>query len=399
MSVDPKAVEDAGPTESSAPAKPTDANSTLRAAALGWLLTELEGHAYQPPSSPPAVTWTKDAPRGFPLSEERTRGEQRVALVMAIAALAKTSDKELALDQLEVPVDSGVPGKGQRYLDLIRNDIKILGNADASSSESTAQAALADLSDRIYWWDEKIQDRLYALSARTYAGYQAGRGLAEIRWVLPFQKDTTTRTWLVRPERILLLRQQLLSLDAIYDSRYTTPALSNGLQTWANALPSAAATVTKELDLQARIWKELLIGVRQPQSYLELGDGSALGNNYDWKIFRSNMAPLLAIGIAAFLVTAAVLLVIVVLTSIWVQGKGTLLKDTASLVAGLGTVFAGLGITNAIFGRIGGILFGTTRSFVWQQAQLDAIQKRVIIPPTTPLTEQQITYFSSPSSS
>lgn len=351
-----------------------DANertTVLRAAALGWALTELLGRAYTMATPPPAITWSGAVPRALPLANERSLQERRVALVTYMEALVGA----IGVNSLAVPSGKGLPDEGKTYIQTVHEDINTLGERNPLPSAVEIEACRLSLNRRLYWWDEALQDRLPSISARAYAAYQGGRGLAELRWVYPSQEDAQQRASLVQTDRVDLIRRLLLSLDPAFNSRHTAPALANGLVAWTAFLAQQGSVADGVLDTQAQVWRDLITGAREPESYLPLGNGQALQSSFVWKVIKANALPLV-------LISLVVAVILVVLTWIWLHSQGTnAFKDVLAWVTALAAVLGAAGFASSIINKTTNTVIVGAGQLIWQQAQQEAIEKYVILVP------------------
>jgi hypothetical protein len=129
------------------------------------------------------------------------------------------------------------------------------------------------------------------------------------------------------------------------------------------------------VDAQAQVWRDLITGAREPESYLPLGSGQALQSSFIWKVLQANALPLLVIG-------AAMAVTLTVLTWVWLHAQGTTaFRDALAWVTALAAVLGAAGVANSVINKTANTVIMGAGQLIWQQAQQEAIEKYVILIP------------------
>jgi hypothetical protein len=281
----------------------SDTSAVLDAIRLGWAMAEVRARywiALDTPFTRPDLP--RDAPDAnfLPLGRERTDHELAIQTQLVVCGLAGTLGLDLDCSELSWQADA--PGKAtDQLLRLIRE------------VETTWDTAWPRFSAFLYAWDARIQDRLAAGSFTESAGYLLGRGLGEICWgptmanpVGVRESPTTWSTFLGGARRGNILRY----LDRLtgYFSPLTVPAIRCSLAAWAEVADDAdwraQPRVADQLNVQALLWRDLLLGQRDPESLIvstwNLGKARS-----GWRVFRVFWPQVLTAAIGIVLLSGA----------------------------------------------------------------------------------------------
>ena len=352
---------------------------TLNACALGWSLTELVCRAHLPYKARSPENWSAAYPVMLRQANQRTSAEREKALVTYIWRILQA----LQLDKLQTH-EEYKGGEGSQFIDVVKSTVDELYKIDHSNvaNKEKLQLARSDLNEQIFWWDEQLQDTLPALSQRAYAGYQAARGLAEIAWE-SWYVDEKTLPSLLTPTRVQELEAFILSLTPVFKSPFTAPALYEGIRQWAPVMRQEDLYKATVVRAQGDIWRDLLTGAREPESYVRTGTSVLIQWRFTWSVIASTALPLtFAVGIAVL--TAAILFWVVNQIFVeWIHVKttGAFQYQAASpLTASIVAILAGLGIGKWMTDHIS-LGANEAATSIWASAQQRAINKQVVLAP------------------
>jgi hypothetical protein len=322
----------------------SDTSAVLDAIRLGWAMAEVRARYWialgAPFTSAPSLPPT--AANFLPLGRERTGHELAIQAQSVVIGLA--DELQLDLDCAELSWQGDAAGKASDQLARLIREV-----------ETTRDAAWPRFSEFLYAWDARIQDRLAAGSFTESSGYLLGRGLGEICWgpimVNPIGEQEAVTSWstfIGEPRRGNILSY----LDRLtgYFHPLTVPAIRCSLEAWAvvdaDADWRAQPRVADQLNVQALLWRDLLLGQRDPESLLtttwNLGKARS-----GWRVFRVFWPQVL---------TAAIGIVLL-------SGAAWILADPKSATRhGLGAVLAVLGF----FGITGASLHARAKNTAQQ---------------------------------
>ncbi|MDQ6721529.1 MAG: hypothetical protein M3003_12150 [Candidatus Dormibacteraeota bacterium] len=267
-----------------------DTADVLTAIRLGWAMAEVRARYWMAYGAPAAHVAARPAPptgaaqslRNFlPLGGERSGHELAIQASAMVAGLARTL--RLDVDCTELSWVGDAAGTASDYLARLTRGL-----------EQSAEAAWLRFSEFLYAWDARIQDRLAAGSFTESSGYLLGRGLAEICWgpVLAGSGDAPAapRDWsgfLGEPRR----RKLLTYLDRLagYFHPLTAPAIRCSLSAWGEVADDpdwrAQPRTAEELNVQALVWRDLLLGQRDPESLIATNWNLGKARS-GWRVFR-----------------------------------------------------------------------------------------------------------------
>lgn len=323
----------------------SDTSAVLDAIRLGWAMAEVRARYWIALDTPfTRSDLSSDAPDAnfLPLGRERSDHELAIQTLSVVCGLAGTLGLDLDCSELSWQADA--PGKATDQLSRLVHDV-----------EASRNAAWPGFSTFLYAWDARIQDRLAAGSFTESAGYLLGRGLGEICWgptmanpVGVRESATDWSTFLGRDRRGNIVRY----LDRLtgYFSPLTVPAIRCSLAAWAEVADDAdwriQPRVADQLNVQALLWRDLLLGQRDPESLIatrwnlgKVGSG--------WRVFRVFWPQV---------VTAAIGIVLL-------SGAAWILAEPKSAIShGLGAVLGVLGF----FGITGASLHARAKNTAQQ---------------------------------
>jgi hypothetical protein len=281
----------------------SDTSAVLDAIRLGWSMAEVRARYWiaigDPFTPPPSAAPT--AANFLPLGRgERTGHELAIQAQAVVCGLA--AELDLDLDGSELSWQADATGKASDQLARLVREV-----------QTNRDAAWPRFSEFLYAWDARIQDRLAAGSFTESAGYLLGRGLGEICWgptmVNPIGKQMVATNWsrfIGEPRRGNILSY----LDRLtgYFHPLTVPAIRCSLQAWAevddDADWRAQPRVADQLNVQAVLWRDLLLGQRDPESLLtttwNLGKARS-----GWRVFRVFWPQVLTAAIGIVLLSGA----------------------------------------------------------------------------------------------
>jgi hypothetical protein len=353
----------------------SDTGAVLDAIRLGWAMAEVRARYWvalgtpftrsNRPSDVPAANF-------LPLGRERTDHELAIQAQSVVCGLAQTLGLDLDCSELSWQVDA--PGKATDQLSRLVHDV-----------EASGDGAWPGFSTFLYAWDARIQDRLEAGSFTESAGYLLGRGLGEICWGPPManpvgarESPTSWTTFLGRERRVHIIGY----LDRLTGSfsPLTVPAIRCSLDAWAEVADDAdwriQPRVADQLNVQALLWRDLLLGQRDPESLIATSwNIGKVGGG--WRVFRVFWPQVL---------TAAIGIVLL-------SGAAWILADPKSAVShGLGAVLAVLGF----FGITGASLHARAKNAAQQLLakvrltyELDLIADAATLRPAKVFVERQ----------
>jgi hypothetical protein len=208
----------------------------------------------------------------------------------------------LDLDCSEVSWQGDAVGKASDQLDRLVREV-----------EAGRTAAWPSFSEFLYAWDARIQDKLAAGSFTESAGYLLGRGLGEICWgptlanpVDAREPSTNWSTFLGADRRGNVLRY----LDRLsgYFHPLTVPAIRCSLAAWAEVADDAdwrtQSDIADQLNAQALLWRDLLLGQRDPASLI--ASTWNLGKvRSGWRVFRVFWPQVLTAAVGIVLLSGA----------------------------------------------------------------------------------------------
>jgi hypothetical protein len=258
----------------------------------------------------------------LPLGTERTLSEQLVEYTAVIGDLCKELDVQF--DAKDLPnAGRNVDKTAAEWLKKAVFDVVV----PRATTPSRARI-LGDVRTFVYSLDAKFQDRFGARDSLS-AGYQFGRGVAEIRWGWAFDATSTksraARDVLLGEARGIALDRLLTRLAAYYDP-VTFEAIESSLASWRSDLAALSAAPEKPwreaLIEQATRWRDLILGQR---------DGASLVSPEDVLSKPASLVPILErlapeVGLTAF---GVALLVVAVA---WLATPGG--ENTIAAVAG-----------------------------------------------------------------
>ena len=198
----------------------------------------------------------------LPLGNERTAHEQAIEAEAVVKGIGGRLDVDFHFK------DRTDATKTVSASDLLTGFAR--GLADAPDDEAW-ERRWQELADFLYQWDAKIQDALASTSFLEASAYQLGRGLADISWALvPGVDDSQDpRSWgfLLGHERCTLLRQLMGRVAPLFPP-LTPRAVNTSLRKWEQvaANPSRRTNAAPTLRQQARVWRDLLLVGRNPES-------------------------------------------------------------------------------------------------------------------------------------
>lgn len=281
----------------------SDTSAVLDAIRLGWAMAEVRARYWiglDTLFTPPVLS--SDAPDAnfLPLGRERTDHELAIQTQSVVCGLA--GELELDLDCSELSWQADAPGKASDQLLRLVREV-----------ETTWDTAWPRFSAFLYAWDARIQDRLAAGSFTESAGYLLGRGLGEICWgptmaspVGVGESATNWSTFLGGERRGNILRY----LDRLmgYFSPLTVPAIRCSLAAWAEVADDAdwrtQPRVADQLNVQALLWRDLLLGQRDPESLIATNwNLGKVGSG--WRVFRVFWPQVLTAAIGIVLLSGA----------------------------------------------------------------------------------------------
>lgn|GEM_PF-4633272 len=283
-----------------------DTGAVLDAIRLGWAMAEVRARYWialgAPFSPPPLGEGMMRAPAAnfLPLGPERTGHELAIQTQSVVCGLA--GELGLDLDCSELSWQADAAGKASDQLFRLVHEV-----------EAARDAAWPGFSEFLYAWDARIQDRLAAGSFTESAGYLLGRGLGEICWgptmanpVGVREPPTDWSTFLGEERRGNILRY----LDRLsgYFHPLTVPAIRCSLAAWAEVADDAEwrtqPRVADQVNIQALLWRDLLLGQRDPESLIvttwNLGKARS-----GWRVFRVFWPQVLTAAIGILLLSGA----------------------------------------------------------------------------------------------
>lgn len=227
---------------------------------LGWTLAELRGRLSERSTDAPATGTRVD--HALPLGNERTAHEQAIEAEAVVRGIA---------GRLEVDFDFKDPNDAKK---TVKASDRLTGLAlelaDARDPDDWNRR-WQEVTEFLYRWDARIQDALASTSFLEMSAYQLGRGLGDIAWALvPDVEDPhDPRSWgfLLGHERCGLLRQ-LMGRTASLFPPLTPRAVNTSLRRWEQvaANPSRRKDAAPVLRQQARVWRDLVLVGRNPES-------------------------------------------------------------------------------------------------------------------------------------
>ena len=244
------------------------------AARFGWNLAMLRGRLRDgPPAEAPVAIHRTD--HALPLGVERSWSEQTIQAEAVVKGLAQPTGLaiDLTLAELSYQEEDPKTVATNRLEDLA----KALAAARKSGVAADVETAWNAVASFMASWDSKIQDHL-AHRALVSAGYQLGRGLAEIRWAMipgvHAENDAGSLRHLAGAARVAALERLVERLASVYDP-VTRRALTASLEGWASIVTGAARvddTLLEQLDRQALVWHDLVVGERTGGDLVEVGE-------------------------------------------------------------------------------------------------------------------------------
>lgn len=280
----------------------SDSSAVLDAIRLGWAMAEVRARYWialgvpftrsDPPSDATSANF-------LPLGRERTGHELAIQTQSVVCGLA--GELGLDLDSSELSWQADAQGKASDQLSRLIREV-----------ETSSRAAWPQFSEFLYAWDARIQDRLAAGSFVESAGYLLGRGLGEICWgptmanPVGAQGSQTWSIFLGEDRRANVLRY--LDRLSSYFHPLTVPAIRCSLTAWAEVADDAEwrtqSRVADQLNVQALLWRDLLLGQRDPESLLtstwNLGKARS-----GWRVFRVFWPQVLTAAIGIVLLSGA----------------------------------------------------------------------------------------------
>lgn len=330
-------------------APPGDAPTVISAFRLGWALTELRGR-YDPDFdhvADPLRQLPARPQHALPLGNEREAGELKVELDRVLVGIAEQ------LGVARFGRRESMPGRLREYEEHLDRD-------------PTDRAAWTALAGVFYSWDAKIQDAL-SLRPSEAAAYQLGRGLADVYWDLdPSAADGEWRSWefLLGDARRTTIKRLLARLSPYMES-LTDAAVRLSLDAWGEVAADekwrSVPDCRSDLYDQARLWRELIRGERDPESLIA-------PNESRWQLGRT---------LRAFVAFWPQLLFGVLGIAVLLAGALVISNKTLGVVA---TAAGGLGVTSAtLYARAKSSaqrLFSRARAGVYEDLIGDAATRR-----------------------
>lgn len=263
---------------------PDEAAQALR---MGWLMAELRGRLDPECGHIPSVH-TEPPTMVLDAANERNAVEGQIEATKILSSLGSLDLTKIDIKTLSRvdewgPIPTGGPAKTTS--DMLRYLVCGLIYATAPDEINDVHATLttkltaADRAidkavwwERLQWflwaWDEALQDELSADKFGTASAYELGRGLSESFWALnATDPEDLDKQWafLLGPRRVDALCELSKRLAPVFNV-YTAPAVVASVKTWGDV---AAATGDYDdpvgaLELQVRIWRDLLVTGRDP---------------------------------------------------------------------------------------------------------------------------------------
>lgn len=272
--------------------KPSDAQDVAVALRLGWAAAELRGRFWKRVREPsPGLldpVLAKD--HSLPLEDERSPLERLFEAEAVVRVLATQLGLDFPLSTLsnqtpppnpgagladQAPPPTADPPASVRLMGFTKTLVARPAGATLAGG-SSAMTAWDGFSEFLFAWDARIQDTLAAASFSQSAAYQLGRGLGEVAWNLdPSVADADDpHGWrfLLGPRRRKEL-ERLLDRLMLYFGPLTVSGLKASLEAWGMVAQDNAITTRKDAEAhlvdQSHIWRNLLIGGQDPQSYVK----------------------------------------------------------------------------------------------------------------------------------
>lgn len=283
-----------------------DTADVLTAIRLGWAMAEVRARYWMACGAPDARPAAAPAGAGqtlrnfLPLGGERSGRELAIQARAMVAGLARTLNLDVDCSKLSWVANAA--GNASDHLACLTREL-----------EQSAEGAWPRFSEFLYAWDAQIQDQLAAGSFTESSAYLLGRGLAEICWgpVLarsgggaPAAEDWST--FLGDPRRHKLLTY--LDRLAGYFHPLTVPAIRCSLAAWGEVADDpdwrAQPRTANQLNVQARVWRDLLLGQRNPESLIATNWNLKKARS-GWRVFRIFWPQLLVAAIGILLLSGA----------------------------------------------------------------------------------------------
>jgi phospholipase C len=266
----------------------------LLALRLGWAMAEARGRyrLWDSPRLVPAGALPSRRAHALPLADERSTSEQRIEVehvLWQLAVLAGVDPDHTALTgesparTAAVPSPAPAPAPAPAAPTAAASDrlselAVALNAAHGSGSPGEVAAAWDAVAQHLYLWDAYIQDQLASRAFGTASAYQLGRSLAETYWALdPTALPDDPASW----EVVLGAhrREEITHLLSRLGARFpplTVQSITFSVAAWATvaADPSwrSQPDMVAQLGLQARLWRDLLLTGRDPETLLDATD-------------------------------------------------------------------------------------------------------------------------------
>jgi hypothetical protein len=168
-------------------------------------------------------------------------------------------------------------GQGNANVPASSRLIGLIAQCDAARGSGTFDGRWNRFAGLVYAWDAAIQDFLARGIFGRASGYQLGRGLAEMSWVLDPASDSgawTSWSYLFGDDRIGYVQQLLDRLAPFFESTLTLPCMKDSLEAWRRQGQHESSKARAErqnsnapqvLRQQVQHWRDLIVTGQDPR--------------------------------------------------------------------------------------------------------------------------------------